>query len=464
MIQTWRSWVSDLSLTELRDKYRKKEVSPTEAVRTLLDKIEESQETLNSFITICAEQALEQARLSEKRYLAGEDLGPLDGIPYGAKDIIFTKSIPTTMGCSYYQNYLPRENAAVIESLHLQGAVLLGKTNTQQFALGATGDRSFTGPTHNPWNLQKIPGGSSSGSAAAVAAGLCPFAIATDTGGSARVPAALCGVTGMKPTRNRISTRGVFPASTTYDTVGVLTRTVSDNALVLSATACYDRRDPLSLALPEEDFCRLLDKPLKGTVIHVPWERILRQTEPEIEKRFLEALQLLEARGAVIREMRFPDYSEYRNARTKILLAEAYAVHRELFATHPEVYSDDAAADLENGKKITAFEYIDFLKMHREFSLIFRDLMENVEIMAYPSTSIPATDIDFRGSVEVNGTPAPLYEALSRFNWFSSMSGYPALAVPDGFAYGLPAGIQFTAHPGDEARLYQTALQLEYGI
>ena len=210
MIQTWRSWVSDLSLTELRDKYRKKEVSPTEAVRTLLDKIEESQETLNSFITICAEQALEQARLSEKRYLAGEDLGPLDGIPYGAKDIIFTKSIPTTMGCSYYQNYLPRENAAVIESLHLQGAVLLGKTNTQQFALGATGDRSFTGPTHNPWNLQKIPGGSSSGSAAAVAAGLCPFAIATDTGGSARVPAALCGVTGMKPTRNRISTRGVF--------------------------------------------------------------------------------------------------------------------------------------------------------------------------------------------------------------------------------------------------------------
>lgn len=455
------SWASDLSIQELSEKYKKKEISPVEVTQTFLEQIQKSQTYLNAFITISSQEALAQARLSEERYQKGSPLSILDGIPYAAKDLIFTKNIPTTMGCSHYLHYFPREDATVIQTLNQCGAILLGKTNTQQFAMGATGDRSCAGPTHNPYNYNKISGGSSSGSAAAVSAGLCTFALATDTGGSARVPATLCGVIGMKPTYGRVSMQGVFPASTSFDTMGIITRNTTDNALVLSEIAGYDSRNPLSLQLPREDFTRLLKTSFYGTVIHIPYERVLGQTEPEIEKNFFTSIKLLESLGASIQEVKFPDYSFYRNIRTQILFAEAYAVHRELYEKHPEVYDPDVISDLENGKKITATEYIQYLDAKREFSIIFRDLMEPVTLMAFPATSIPATDINFRGTTYVNGQPTNLYEALSRFNWFTSMSGYPAITFPNGFCNHLPTGIQFVSHACGEAILYHVAHCLE---
>lgn len=451
------TWASELSIRELSEKYKKKVISPVEVTQIFLEQIQKSQTYLNAFITISDKEAIAQARLSEERYLKGRPLSILDGIPYAAKDLISTKNIPTTMGCSYYLHYFPKEDATVIQILNQCGAILLGKTNTQQFAMGATGDRSCAGPTHNPYNYKKISGGSSSGSAAAVAAGLCTFALATDTGGSARVPATLCGVIGMKPTYSRVSMQGVFPASTSFDTMGIITRNTDDNALVLSAVAGYDSRNSFSLQMPKEDYTRMLKTSLKGTVIHIPYERILGQTEPEIEKNFFTSIQLLESHGASIREIKFPDYSFYRNIRTQILFAEAYAVHKELYEKHPEVYDPDVISDLENGKKITADEYIQYLNAKREFSIIFRDLMEPVSVMAFPATSIPATDINFRGTTYVNGQPTNLYEALSRFNWFTSMSGYPAITVPNGFCNYLPTGIQFASNAYKESVLYHAA-------
>lgn len=461
MLSKFRSWASELSIYELFEKYQKKIISPVEVTQVFLEQIQQSQKSLNAFITISAEEALAQARLSEKRYINGTPIGILDGIPYAAKDLIFTQNIPTTMGCSYYRHYLPKENAAVIEILNNCGAILLGKANTQQFAMGATGDRSFAGPTHNPYNYQKISGGSSSGSAAAVAAGLCTFALATDTGGSARVPATLCGVIGMKPTYGRVSTRGVFPASTSFDTMGIITRNATDNALVLNAIAQYDPRNPLSLKLPPENYTRMLNNSLKGTIIHIPYERVLGKTEPEIEKNFFASIRLLEAEGATIREVEFPDYTSYRQIRTQILFAEAYATHKELYEKHPEVYDPDVVSDLENGKKITAVDYIRYQESNREFSILFRNLMKPVNIMAIPATSISATDINFRGTVYVNGQPTNLYEALSRFNWFTSMSGYPAVTFPNGFSQALPTGIQFVANRCCESNLYHIIHCLE---
>ncbi len=457
----FHSQITRWSISELSEKYSRLEVSPVEAVSILLDNIEHSQTILNSFITVCRSHALKQARQSEKRYLEKSPLGILDGIPYAAKDLIYTKGIPTTMGCSYYKDFRPSYNAHVITLLDNQGSVLLGKANTQQFAMGATGDRSFTGSVHNPCDPSKISGGSSSGSAAAVASGLCSFALATDTGGSARVPAALCGVTGIKPTYGRISTRGIFPASTTFDTVGIISESVRDSAIVLNAIAAFDSANPLSCSYPQEDFTRSLESSLSGSIIHIPEEQVRGKADSDIEKNFWKSIRLLKEHGAVIRHMSFPDYSLYRQVRTQILFAEAYCTHEQLYNKHPSVYDEDVRSDLENGKKITAPAYIRLLEKNREFSLIFRDLFKDVEIMAVPSTSIAATDIDYRGNVTVNGTCTGLYEALSRFNWFSSMSGYPAITVPNGFSGNLPTGIQFIARPFQENRLYQIAYQLE---
>lgn len=460
-MHTYHSWASQMSIDELARLYRSKDISPVEVTSLLLNQIELSQPVLNSFITICGKQALRQALESEKRFLRGEPLDWLDGIPYGAKDLFYTKNIPTTMGCSYYKDFLPEYDADAIERLTRKGAVLLGKTNTQQFAMGATGDRSYFGPTRNPYDLTRISGGSSSGSAAAVCAGLCHFALATDTGGSARLPAALCGVVGIKPTYGRISTRGIFPASTTFDTAGIITKSVRDNALVLNALAGWDPLHPLSLNQPNEDFTRLFGHTLKGMTIHIPYERILGQTEPEIEAIFLNAVRILENHGACIKEMKFPDYCQYRERRTKILFAEAYAVHQELYSRFPDVYDADVQQDLENGKKISAPEYIRYMNANREFSMIFRNLFQGIEIMAYPSTSVTATPLNYRGNLTVNGKVTNLYEALSRFNWFTSMSGYPAITIPMGKSNHLPVGIQFAAHKLDEAKLYQIARHLE---
>src|SRR5918998_2124881 len=252
------------TLAALATALRERRLSPVEVVGALLERIETVDKELNAFITVLPERALEEAARAEKEILDGEYRGPLHGVPVGLKDLIYTKGVRTTMGSAFFEDYVPDHSATVVSKLEEAGAIIVGKTNTHEFAYGPTGDRSYFGPTRNPHDSTRIPGGSSGGSGAAVAAGLCYAALGSDTAASVPVPAALCGVVGMKPTFGRVSKSGVFPLAWTLDHVGPLTRTVEDNALLLNVLAGHDPEDPYSVDRPAEDFTRHLRRGLHG--------------------------------------------------------------------------------------------------------------------------------------------------------------------------------------------------------
>src|SRR5215212_11741863 len=240
------------TLTDLAGAFRERRLSPIEVVGTLLGRIEAEDKVLNAFITVTGERALEEAGRAEREILAGRHRGPLHGVPIGLKDLIYTEGVRTTMGSAFFEDYVPDHSATVAAKLGEAGAVLIGKTNTHEFAYGPTGDRSHFGPTRNPHDTARVSGGSSGGSAAAVAANLLYASLGSDTGGSVRIPAALCGIVGMKPTFGRVSKHGVFPLSWTLDHLGPLTRTIEDNVLILNALAGYDSEDPYSVSRPAE--------------------------------------------------------------------------------------------------------------------------------------------------------------------------------------------------------------------
>ena len=250
------------SLACLSRELLARHISPVEVVRALLERIE-ADET-NSFITVTAERALQEASQAEREILAGRYRGPLHGVPVALKDIIYTRGVSTTMGSAFYSGHVPDHSATVALKLEEAGSVLIGKTNTHEFAYGPTGDRSHFGPTLNPHDTRRITGGSSGGSGAAVAANLCYGALGSDTGGSIRIPAALCGTVGMKPTFGRVSKSSVFPLCWRLDHVGPITRTVEDNALMLNVLAGHDHEDPYSVDLPAEDFTRDLRRGVRG--------------------------------------------------------------------------------------------------------------------------------------------------------------------------------------------------------
>jgi aspartyl-tRNA(Asn)/glutamyl-tRNA(Gln) amidotransferase subunit A len=302
MIET--TGIGTLGISDLSGAYRKKQLSPVEVVRALFENIRQKQPDYNLFIRLTEDAAFHATAEAEKRIRRGNPRSLLDGIPFGVKDIIYTKAIPTTMGSQIYKNFLPGYNAGVVERLYDAGAVLMGKLNTQQFALGPTGDRSSAGAARNPHNREKICGGSSSGSAAAVAAGLLPLSIGTDTGGSIRIPAHFCGVIGMKPTFGRVSLHGILPVSEELDHAGPLTRTVRDNAMALNIIAGHDPNDHFSVNIPAcADYTRAIGKPVKGAVIGVPFSFFSDCIQPGVLSAVNNAIRVLEKQGAIMKNL-----------------------------------------------------------------------------------------------------------------------------------------------------------------
>src|ERR671917_2036349 len=273
------------TLAALAAALRERRLSPVEVVGALLERIETVDKKLNAFITVLPERALEEAARAENEILHGEYRGPLHGIPVGLKDLIYTKGARTTMGSAFFEDHIPAHSATVVSKIEEAGAIIIGKTNTHEFAYGPTGDSSHFGPTRNPHDPARIPGGSSGGSGAAVAAELCYAALGSDTAASVRVPAALCGTVGMKPTFGRVSKSGVFPLAWTLDHVGPITRIVEDNALLLNTLAGYDAEDPYSSDRPAEDFTRDLQRNVRGSVVGVPSSYYFEHVEDEVERR-----------------------------------------------------------------------------------------------------------------------------------------------------------------------------------
>ncbi|MGH3145281.1 MAG: amidase, partial [Rubrobacter sp.] len=381
--------------------------------------------------------------------------GPLHGVPVALKDLIDTGGVRTTRGSAFFAGHVPDHGATVARKLEDAGAVLIGKTNTHEFAYGPTGDRSHFGPTKNPYDTSRITGGSSGGSGAAVAANLCYGALGSDTGGSIRIPAALCGIVGMKPTFGRVSKAGVFPLAWSLDHVGPLTNTVGDNALMLNALAGHDPEDVYSVDPAAEDFTRDLRHGVSGATIGLSSSFYFEHVETEVQTRVREAAEVLVSLGARIREVEIPNVWETLYAQRLILAAEAYAVHEERLETEPERFDDQGLERLLDGERLRAFRYARAQQRRLRSRQEYRSVLEEVDILLTPTVPIPATEIGQR-ETNINGREESVYSALTRLTGPTNLNGLPSLSVPCGTtASGLPVGVQLIGRPLDEVTLYR---------
>jgi aspartyl-tRNA(Asn)/glutamyl-tRNA(Gln) amidotransferase subunit A len=432
------------TIVQLAPRLRRKDVSPVELTRACLDRIEKLNPVLNAFITVTAESALAEARAAEIEISRGEWRGPLHGIPIALKDLIDTAGTRTTAASGLYQNRVPAEDAEVVCRLRRAGAVILGKNNLHEFAYGGSSLVSFFGDVHNPWNVEHVAGGSSGGSAAAVAAEFCYAAIGTDTAGSIREPAALCGCVGIKPTYGRVSARGVIPLSWSLDHVGPLAATVGDAAAVLQVIAGYDPLDVGSADVPVSDYVSGLGEATKALRVGVPRAYFFDDLDDEVRAGVEQALVVIRTLVAEIHDVRIEVIAD----RT-VQAAESFAYHADHVARTPELYQPETLRRIRSGENISAEQYI---QRRRELDWErrrARDFFGDVDLLVTPATPIPAPAIgDLKKDPEAL-RPAEL--KLLRNTRPFNVWGLPAVSLPCGFTKsGLPIGLQIAGPPWRE--------------
>jgi aspartyl-tRNA(Asn)/glutamyl-tRNA(Gln) amidotransferase subunit A len=426
-------------------------LSPAELAKETFQRIRRSQPVLNTYITVLEEAALAQAREAEREISSGRYRGPLYGIPYAAKDLFFTRGVTTTVGSKIFLDFQPDYDAAVIERLREAGAILVAKAGLHEFAYGITNNNPHFGPVRNPWDHARIPGGSSGGSTAALAAGLCLFSLGSDTGGSVRIPASYCGVVGLKPTFGRISRYGVFPLGHTLDHVGPFALSVADAALLLEALAGPDPRDDSSAAVPPPRVELPREPSLQGVRIGVPSNYYFDGVEPDVEKAVRAAIQVLGELGAELREVTVAGVEECTVLSRLILLPEATAVHRSRLRSRRAEIGADVLALLDQGQFVTAADYLDAQRLRREFMGTLRRLFQQVDAVVTPATPNTAPPIG-TASVKLGGREEDVRLAATRLVRALNVAGVPALSVPCGFdSGGLPIGLQIFGRAFDEA-------------
>lgn len=443
-----------MDLFTLSESVSARKISPVELVQQTLEKIRKDNATYNAFITICEEEAVEAARKAEEEIAKGNVRSPLHGIPVAVKDVIFTKGIRTTMGSKVYANHVPDADAAVVEKLKDAGAVIIGKANTHEFAYGPTGDRSLIGPCRNPHNVNKMTGGSSSGSAAALAAELVSAAIGTDTGGSIRIPASACGIVGMKPTWGLVSTYGVHNTAYTLDHVGPMTRNVKDNALLLNAIVGYDARDQYSIQQAKEDYTRLIGDNIAGIKIGLP-DFFYQHLDPEVAAAMDQVIEAYQKLGASVKEVRVASIGQIARNQVVTIQAEAYTVHDQQVHERGSEYDPELQERVLAGKNVPINEYVRAQQQRKELIRQFNEVFNDVDVLLTPTLPILPPDIDQREIVfggEKLHVRVPLLRLTAPFNY----TGNPALSVPCGFSKdGLPIGFQLAGAYGQEALLYK---------
>jgi len=448
------------TIADIGKLYRRRKLSPVELTRFLLERIARLNPRLNAYLALNSELALKDAAAAEaalcakSRRKGSRDLGPLYGIPISLKDNLYTAGLRTTGGAGFLRDFLPLQDAAVVTSLKNAGAILLGKTNLHEFAYGVTSNNPHFGPVRNPWDLDRIPGGSSGGSAAALAAGLCYGSIGTDTGGSIRIPASLCGIVGLKPGLGRVSAEGAIPLSTTLDFVGPMARTVADVALLFEA-----------IAIPEKVNRRPPAARSQNLRLGIPKHFFLDVVSPEIQQAFESSLVTLKKLGAKLKEVSLPYLKETEDAGNQIAWAEATHYHQQAgwYPLHAADYGDDVRSRLEMGEKVSALDYLRALDLREKFIAGFHlALLENeVDALVTPTTPIAAPLIG-EENISIAGKDHSTRALLLRLNRPANLGGIPAISVPCGLTpAGLPAGLQFlTAVPG-ESLLLELAARFE---
>ena len=448
----------DLSVHDLGDRIRRRDVSPVEVVDAHLRRIETVNPKLSAFFTVTRDLALEEARRAEMEVAAGRWRGPLHGVPYGAKDIIETAGILTTHGSSFFRDHVPTEDAECIVRLRRAGAILLGKTLTHEFASAATTINPHYGTAHNPWKLDRITGGSSGGSAAAVAAGLCSFALGSDTGGSIRNPAALCGIVGLKPTHGRVSLNGVCPNVLTFDHLGPMTRSARDAALVLQAMAGYDPRDCTSRDVPVPDYTANWERGVRGLrLVLCPDFYTHAEVDAEVQRAFDAAVRVFQDLGAKVETLPFAHGGRFNEVFRMIAGPEYAEFHRPFFEKNPEGYGKDVRERLAWSFEITADQYVRGLRerelLRRETAAFFQ-AADALVLPSMPCTAPPIATVKAR----VNGKEYDGAWIHRPFLSAHNLTGCPAVALPMGFdAEGLPLSLQIVGPEWSEARVLAVA-------
>ncbi len=436
--------LTELTVTAAADLIARKELSPVELVRALLDRIQQVEPKVLAWARLLPEAALEEARRLESLQVKGELCGPLRGIPVGLNDTIFTAGVETAAGSKVLAGFIPDYDATVTARLKAAGAIILGKTVTTEFAMFEPG------PTRNPWNPGHTPGGSSSGSAAAVAARMCPAAFGSQTAGSILRPASFCGIVGLKPTYGRVSRHGVVPVSWTLDHVGPMTRTVADAALLLKVVAGPDPNDPTTLPVPVDDYTTAVGQDPAGLRVGVPDRFFTELADDEGRRAYEAAITRLKELGLQTRPVRLPDVFEpLRDAHRTIMYAEAAAFHKKWFRERPDDYRPRTRRIIRAGLLTSAPVYLRAQQIRTLAVRAMLRLFEEVDVLVTPTTVGPAP----RG-LDWTGDPA--------FNQPFSAVGFPAITVPAGLSSsGLPLGVQFVARPFDERTLFRVAAAFE---
>ena len=443
------------TILELSDLIRRQSISPVELTRDCLARIEKWSPTLNAFITITSESALAEARAAEEEIKSGKWRGPLHGIPIGLKDLIDTRGVRTTAASALFKDRVPAEDAEIVVRLKKAGTVLIGKQNLHEFAYGGSSIVSHFGEVRNPWNLAHVTGGSSGGSAAAVATGLGYGAIGTDTAGSVRLPAACCGVVGFKPTYGRVSTRGVIPLSWSLDHVGPITTTVADAAILLQAISGYDPKDINSANAPPGDYVAALQRAPDTLRVGIPRSFFFEDLDREISAAIDEAIAVITKLSASMCEINLP-VSTDRTVQT----AESYAYHAESLAKTPELYQAETIRRIRAGATVSAADYIHRRRELEESRREIASVFDTVDLLVTPTTPIPPPTI-----AELKENPdllRPREILMLRNTRPVNVWGLPAISVPCGFtATGLPIGLQIIGLHWREDLVLQIAYAYE---
>lgn len=434
-----------LTITDALDSIAQRDITPQDLTEACYNQIKRLNPTLNAYITVIEPQDVLNSQQTPVNTAALYRV--LRGIPIAVKDLFDVEGIRTTAGSKFLANNIADQDAFVVEKLKQSGALINGKTNTHEIALGITGNNPHYGTARNPWNTERIPGGSSSGSAIAVATGMALGALGTDTGGSIRIPASLCGIVGFKPTRGRVSTRGVFPLSWNLDHVGPLTKCVKDAAIFMQVISAYDAIDPSSIKMLTGDYLGHLVDDMEGRKIAIGSGEFIETAGDEVLYAVREAAKVFaEKLGCKVDKVEVDWMRDAALANKTMTQADGAAVHRDRLKEHPELFGDDIRRRLEDGAKTTSTEYILARRTQAEVTKRCELFFESYDFLIIPTTPIAAPTIEGHDAVEQAGR-------LTRFTAPFNLTGLPALSIPCGFtSEGLPIGLQIVARAWADAK------------
>ncbi|MDT8860721.1 amidase [Alkalihalobacillus sp. MEB130] len=439
-------------IKSLSNMIANKEISPVDVTKQSLEQIKKLDPVLNAFIKVMSDSALEEASILEKEVMTGQIRGPLHGVPIAVKDLLETKGVETTAGSKVFENWIPSDDATVISKLKEAGAIIIGKANLHEFAMGATTENATFGNCRNPWDVTKIPGGSSGGSAVAVATGMSFGAIGTDTAGSIRLPAAICGITGIKPTYGRVSRKGCLPFSWSLDHIGPMTRSVGDSALMLDIISGYDSSDSSSSKVSAPvDYSPLTS--LKGLRLGVIHSHFFEEISPEVEMVVMRAISDLRQLGAEVVDVEVDGLEEVLNSLKLIAQSEVVAFHEPILKKYKHLYGEDLQFRFHFGQDVLATNYINAQRTRKLFLSRFLNKINdlNIDAIVAPTNAIEPFSI---------GTIPPQEAINNMFTLgrtpFANITGLPALTIPCGFMpSNLPVGLQLIGKPFEESKLFQ---------